>query len=341
MDYSVSSPQSKRRRSGPVATFNTKYGVRGGFSARILANVRGPPGLIQALAEMLNCGVAANTWRSYKTAARHVGRIRRDLGINLSFPMSVEDTLTYVCYLRDVRKVSGATMDKYLTGLRMAHMTRGVFTPWTRPEVLKLVVTGAQNRDQVIRRMAGKKGRLPVTPEMMRTLRKGLKGESMTTVKKRLVWLVAAWCWSGAFRIHEILARDRSMYDPTVTLLARDVTLSEVVVRGETYNVVKVFLKHPKEERLSSGIFMDLFEVKGEASWLCPVTAYKKWKAETGVVRSGWKPLMRTNDSFNYTGANFNKDLRKLLGEEAARCGGTITSHSFREHSNVVSWGGN
>ena len=95
-----------------MATFNTTYGVKGGFSTRVLANVRGPPGLIQALADMMNCGLAANTWRSYRTAARHVERIRRDLGISLSFPMSVEDTLTYVGYLRDVRKVSGATMDR-------------------------------------------------------------------------------------------------------------------------------------------------------------------------------------------------------------------------------------
>ena len=313
-----------------MATFNTKYCARGGFSTRVLANVRGPPELVQALADMLNCGVAANTWRSYKTAARHVERIRRDLGISLAFPMSVEDTLTYMGYLRNVRKVSGATLDKYLSGLRMAHLTRGVFTPWTRPEVLKLVVTGAQNRDQVVKRMSGKKGRLPVTPEMMRILRRRLSLSNLTTVKKRLVWLVACWCWSGAFRIHEILARERTTYDPTVTLMARDATLSEVVVRGEEYRVIKVFLKHPKEERLSAGVFIDLFEVKGKASWLCPVMAYLKWKEEAGVILIKAKPLMRTSDFLNYTGANFNKDLQKFLGEEAAEGGGTISSHSFR-----------
>ena len=228
---------------------------------------------------MLNCGLSANTWRSYKTASRHIERIRRDLGISLSFPMTVEDTLTYVGYLRDIRKVSGATLDKYLTGLRMAHMTRGFFAPWTRPEVLKLAVTGAQNKDQIIKRMTGKKGRLPVTPEMMRALRRGLKTAKMTMTRKRLIWLGASWGWSGAFRIHEILSRNKTTFDPTVTLTTRDVSLSDVVVKGERYNVVKVLLKHPKEERLSAGVYIDLFEVKGEASWLCPVKAYKNWKA--------------------------------------------------------------
>ena len=103
-----------------------------------------------------------------------------------------------------------------------------------------------------------------------------------------------------------------------------------MVVKGERYNVVKVLLKHPKEERLSAGVYIDLFEVKGEASWLCPVMAYSNWKREAGVAMTGRKPLLRTRDSYNYTGASFNQDLRKLLGEEAARSGGTISSHSFR-----------
>ena len=51
---------------------------------------------------------------------------------------------------------------------------------------------------------------------------------------------------------------------------------------------------------------------------------------------SGRKPLLRTRDTYNYTGASFNQDLRKLLGEEAARSGGTISSHSFRSGLNEL-----
>jgi len=89
-----------------------------------------------ALADALNHGLASNTWTSYRTAANHVVRIRKELGISLSFPFSLEDTITYLGYLLAVRKVSGATLDKYLSGLRMAHMTRGHFSPWIRPDVV-------------------------------------------------------------------------------------------------------------------------------------------------------------------------------------------------------------
>ena len=107
----------------PRATFNTKYGAKGGFHTKALANVRGPPQLVVALADALNHGLASNTWKSYKTASNHVERIRKELGISLSFPFSLEDTLTYLGYLLSVRKVAGATLDKYLSRLRMAHTT--------------------------------------------------------------------------------------------------------------------------------------------------------------------------------------------------------------------------
>ena len=74
----------------PRATFNTKYGTKGGFEARMLANVRGPPQLVATLAEAPNNGLASNTWKSYRTAANHVERIRKELGIRLSFPFSLE-----------------------------------------------------------------------------------------------------------------------------------------------------------------------------------------------------------------------------------------------------------
>ena len=314
----------------PRATFNTKYGTKGGFEARMLANVRGPPQLVATLAEALNHGLASNTWKSYRTAANHVERIRKELGIRLSFPFSLEDTLTYLGYLLSVRKVSAGTLEKYLSGLRMAHLTRGHFSPWIKPEIVKLMITGVHNRDQVRRRMEGKKGRLPVTPIMLRALRDRLKRAIMPQPRKRLIWLVAMWCWSGAFRIHEILAKDPISFDPTSTLLSSDVSLSIVEVRGTVHEVVKVFLRHPKEERLSAGVTIDLFKITGEASWLCPVRAHMKWRAERSTKPSAMLPLLRTSSGECYTGAAFNKDLKKFLGDFAHDMGGSISSHSFR-----------
>ena len=86
-----------------LPTYNTKYGTKGGFHTRVFANVRGPPQLVFALADALNHAVANNTWKSYQTAANHVTRISKELGITLVFPFSLEDTLTYLGFLISVR----------------------------------------------------------------------------------------------------------------------------------------------------------------------------------------------------------------------------------------------
>ena len=326
--YNLFPSGGKRRK--PLPTYNTKYGTKGGFHTRVFANVRGPPQLVFALADALNHAVANNTWRSYQTAANHVTRISKELGITLVFPFSLEDTLTYLGYLISVRKVSGSTLEKYMSGLRMAHLTRGHFSPWIRPDVVKMMITGIQNKEQVRKRMEGKKGRLPITPLMLRSLRSKLIAAKMRTTKKRLIWLVAAWCWSGAFRIHEILARDSMTFDPTSTLLSRDVSLTTAEVAGVQYEVVKVFLRHPKEQRLSSGVTIDLFEVKGDAGWLCPVKAFRKWKEGSPVKPSTNLPLLRLTLGESYTGTAFNTDLKRFLGDMAGDMKGSVTSHSFR-----------
>ena len=63
---------------------------------------------------------------------------------------------------------------------------------------------------------------------------------------------------------------------------------------------------------------------------MCSVTAYEKWKADKTVKPSPNLPVFRRRDGTAYTGREFNRDLQRLLGEEATNLGGTITSHSFR-----------
>ena len=68
--------------------------------------------------------------------------------------------------------------------------------------------------------MKNKKGRQPITPTMYRTLWDQLKCANIVSSRKKLIWLVATWCWSGSFRIHEVSAQKRMTFDLTTTLLA-------------------------------------------------------------------------------------------------------------------------
>lgn len=227
--------------------------------------------------------MAFNSHRSYKTAVNHIRKVEEATGRRLVFPFTVSSTLTYVGYLLKERNVAGATLDKYLSGIRMAHMQRGLFSPWLRPEIVKTIVTGTANKNQIRKRMEGKTGRLPVTPEILKTIKTSLMTSSLPRSKKRMIWLCAAFCWAGAFRIHEILARNTDEFDPTSTLLYGDVKEVNVKVKGEDHKVLRVHIKHPKEERLSAGVIIDLFEVKEVGRWLCPVRAWKDWNADNRI----------------------------------------------------------
>jgi hypothetical protein len=164
--------------------------------------VRAPTSIITALTEAMNFSLAANTWKLYAAVERHVERIRKEMGVRLTFPFSLESIVTFIGYLLDVRKVSGVTVNKYLSGLRMLHITKGHFSPWLRPDVVSSIVTGAKNRDDLAKMMRGKVGELPVTPAMMKTLRLNLKSSNLGRTKKRLIWMTATsgleWSVQGA-----------------------------------------------------------------------------------------------------------------------------------------------
>ena len=98
-------------------------------------------------------------------------------------------------------------------------------------------------------------------------------------------------------------------------------------MEGKKVETLQVYLAHPKEERLSAGVKLDLF---ASGDFMCPVKAYKDWLKDKVVGLSSMKPLFRLADGRNYTGKLFNKDLKVLLKDVVDYSNSPITSHSFR-----------
>ena len=68
--------------------------------------------------------------------------------------------LIFVGYLlapkeKNGRGLKGDSVGKYLSALRMIQMQRGFFEPWVRPDIVKQILRGASNRDQLMKRMPG------------------------------------------------------------------------------------------------------------------------------------------------------------------------------------------
>ena len=96
---------------------------------------------------------------------------------------------------------------------------------------------------------------------------------------------------------------------------------------GKTMKLLRIHLRNPKEQKLAQGVTVELFQT---GNFLCPVSAFLKWRACSKLQLSKLKPAMRLESGQNYTGKDFNKDLRLLLAEHVNYNKGTISSHSFR-----------
>jgi hypothetical protein len=290
------------------------------------------PSIVLPLMSAANHSLAATTWGSYATAERHIARVQKATGLRLAMPFSLQSTLAYVGFLLAPRagggrELKGKSVEKYMSGLRMAHMQRGHFAAWIRPDIIKLIIKGACNRDQLEKRMAGKGSKHAMTPDLMWSLKLALSRSDMKLARKRIIWAVSTMCWAGAMRIHEVLARDAMTYDPLTTMTGGDITAGAATVEGKMVETLKVYLKHPKEERLSDGVVIDLFE---SGDFMCPIKAHKSWLRDKGVKLSGEGAMFRLEGGRNYTGAEFNKDLKVMLRGVVDYSVSPVTSHSFR-----------
>ena len=161
----------------------------------------------------------------------------------------------------------------------------------------------------------------------MSSLKQCLRDSGFTTSRRRIIWAACCLCWSGALRVHELLSKEASKFDPKTTMMATAIKVSHAVVEGKKVETLEVYLAHPKEARLSAGVKLDLFATK---DFMCPVKADKDWIKDKVVKLSDTKPLFRMADGRNYTGSQFNRDLKVLLKGVVDYNKSPITSHSFR-----------
>ena len=156
-------------------------------------------------------------------------------------------------------------------------------------------------------------------------LKKNLAKSSLEKERKFLIWSVATLAFCGGFRIHELLSRERLSFDPTCTLLNKDIVLNE----KDKNPHLQILLKTQKSDRVGKN---EVVEVFATDNFFCPIKAYKKYtKYAAKISFSAQKPVFRTHDGKAYTGKLFNEDLRNLLSPviDYSKVG-KISSHSFR-----------
>jgi hypothetical protein len=278
----------------------------------------------ETLLEVGDHGLARSTWSTYGTAQRMLAKCAKETGKKLEPPLSQSDLLEYIGWLMGERKVKAGTVNSYLSGIRQLHILKGMEPPNIRTGIVRLLLQGKRNMDNIVERKEVKVKRLPITMNVMRLLKEEIRRWNVALDQKLLVWAIAAIAFHGAFRIHELLCRIESEYDPDFTLLAEDMKVKNME-GAEQGKVLEIKLKCPKESKVGKAVIIDLFETQGT---LCPVKAYERWQ-RTSKGQKGM-PAFRDRLGLPVTGTKMNCWLKQLLGKHVDYNVGKFTGHSFR-----------
>ena len=303
-----------------------KYGSTGGCSLLKLTNLDLPQRALETISELGNFGLTQNTWSSYKTAKKMWDLCQTETKTQLALPWSQHESFIFIDWLVNDRKVSSGTINSYLAGIAKFHVLNGFEAPLLKTPLIKQVIKGKQNKESILRRTTGQNGRLAVTIDVMTLLLDKIKKWDTPSNRKRLVWSVATMAFFGGVRIHEILAKNESFFDPDFTLLGHDIKMTTWHNCAKAIKILEVTIKAPKENKNGQDIVIDIFESDNE---LCPVYAFEQWKNSDNPLKPD-RPAFREMDGTPLTGRKFNTYLKILLKEDFDYKSGKITSHSFR-----------
>ena len=306
-------------------TDTTKYDTRGRYTSASFPNLNVEESWRELLASSANAGLAQSTWSAYKTGIKMFEACCVELNIQRSFPLTDKTVLAFVGWMVS-RKLAASTMNTYLASLRHLHMINGNSLEILRTPLVNLILEGRKHLDAIKGRNSCQNERLPVTPTILKLLKKLLKKSDLEKSDKAMVWTVCSPAFAGAMRIHELLAKWETTYDPNFTLLGRDLNLVEVQVEEETIEVLQIRIKCEKKDRVGCDTIVDVYQSNGE---LCPIRAYKKW-AKTSQDLEKDKPAFRDKTGRPFTGKRLNLLLKQLLEPHFDYKQGKISGHSFR-----------
>ncbi|XP_055332306.1 uncharacterized protein LOC129584212 [Paramacrobiotus metropolitanus] len=201
-------------------------------------------------------------------------------------------------------------MKVYLAAIHNSHREAGLLNP-TADDLVVRAVSG-------FKRLNSPKPdrRLPITLDLMRTLKTRLKAHNDED-EAAMLWSAFCTAFFGFLRISEIISKSQHTYDRASTLLLRDVSISD--------DAAVITLKRTKTDQNAEGSKITLTATNRS---VCPVRAiktYYRYRAEQGHPMY---PFFRYRNGDYLTRGAVNRFLKLLLKDhpDCAR----LSTHSFR-----------
>ena len=170
---------------------------KGKFTANSFPALSGMPrGLIKSAVCAANNSLMSHTWQCYESIKKNVRACQVATGVKFSFPFSEKMATILVAYLLSLGTLKAATIESYLSALRVWHLTRGHFVHSLRPDIVKSMLTGQGHEDDDIDR--DDVGRMPMLIEHLELLWELLPlDKSMSENERSAFWAICvlAFFW--------------------------------------------------------------------------------------------------------------------------------------------------
>ena len=311
----------------PSSSVDTKFSGRGLVQLSALQSRLRDSESAVALTTLANFGLANRTWASYGSAVNNLRRCEEETGIDMSLPFDSNKVLEFIAWMK-ARNLKSKSMSSYLSGIRMYHIASGFTEGVLREPLVKLILKGQANLEKIESLIGRKKGKLPVTINVMKLLKVRLGKVSWPMWEVRLLWAVMTMAWSGSMRVHELLSKKKSSFDAQTTLVWRDVKFAKVKIEKKEVETIVLHVKSPKIDRVGAGDDIAISEL---GNFMCPLSAFHKYRDEIKLKEDAGMPVFRVKSGACFTGADLNQKLKKLIGDLGDKIpGGVVTSHSFR-----------
>lgn len=222
--------------------------------------------------DLVNDSLAPSTKRVYAAGQRRYLEFCRAGNLN-PFPLTEDQLCTFAAHLME-EGLQHSSIKGYFSAIRRLQIVKGLGDPFAASwPLLEYTLRGIKLRQAKHKETRAKK-RLPVTPDILRKLRKYWEKESHNP-DFIMLWAACCTCFFGFLRSGEVTVPSMREYDPEGHLSEGDVSLNS----RSNPSVVRVHIKASKTDPFRQGVYVYLGRTDNE---LCPVAAVAAYLAVRG-----------------------------------------------------------
>jgi hypothetical protein len=248
--------------------------------------------------ELCSYSLSANGWARYSAAWSWYKDFCKDAHKARTVPLSKPRTRQILLWNYKEKRVSSKTAEVYLSAIKF--IGKLVTSKGGKLEN-RFLLRGGKNRENL---SAKKVPVLPMTLEALNRFGEFLASKRWNAINKKMVWTCALVAFWGAFRIGELLAKNKWEFDPF-----SDLSWSDVKIRK---NRLEIRIKSPKTGGRVAVSRMFAVDEKD----FCAVRAMRRLKIlqQSNGTFSKNAPVFRVQSGKNLTRRKFGKMVRDGLG---------------------------